>query len=154
MSVFSKIVKKVLPVGLSRIKLVIIALIMGGMLASGLGMYFYVSGLKKEISSLQTQVNMLTANNSVLISNNATLKSNLAVAVQTNNANVDTIDKLLKERKSAVDMVDKLAKAELINKKKIKDLKDEVNKLKGDPTRDGPLAPVLRDTLYNVQNLE
>ena len=143
-----------MPPNTSRLKLAIIAIVLGGLLASGLGLYYYVNSLKKEIATLQGKVNTLTANNSIMSSNNATLKTNLNVAVESNITNTVTIDALLKERRDAVEMVNKLAKTDLINKKKIKDLKIEVDKLKGNPAEDGPLAPVLRDTLTNVQNLE
>lgn len=154
MSLFSSIASIALPVGVSKIKITIIAILLGSLLTSGLGLYFYVKNLKKEIVTLQSQVNSLSANNNILISNNSTLKNNLDVAITSNDNNVTTIETLLRERLQSKEAVEKLAKTELISKKKIKDLTNEVIKLKGDPTQDGPLAPVLKDTLNNVQNLE
>lgn len=144
------IIEGVLENQMKLIKSIGVAVIVAVLLVSGVCFYFYHSAMKEKINNLEDKVNILSANNSILTSNNATLKSNLDTTLQTNSNNLSTIDKLLAERKSTIDTIERLAKAEEQSTKKAKELQDAINKSKGDPSKDAPLAPVLYDTLKNL----
>lgn len=154
MSLFSSAIGLASPISSTKIKATIIAIIIGGVLASGLGLYFYVNGLKKEIAELQGKVSSLTTDNGILTSNNSVLKSNLNAAFRVNATNDETIKSLVKEREDSYHAIETLAKKDVASAKKIKDLKDVIDKLKGDPTKDGPVAPILKDTIIEIQKME
>lgn len=131
----------------AKIGLVVGVAVVAVVLAAGA----YILMLRGEISSLNKKVGELNGTIVVLKQNSETLKGNIKTLQNVNNTNGETIAKMLEERKKSDAAVASLAKKDLANTKKIKDLNAYIDTLTKDPTKDGALAPVLVETLKAIQ---
>lgn len=97
-----------------------------------------------QVTSLQKDIGTLNANNSILKQNQDTLK-------QSNEANVATINKLVEERKDAQVAINTLAKQKQVEHAKVITAQRKIDEMLKDPKNNGPIAPVLSETLkeYN-----
>lgn len=137
--------------GLSRIKL-----ILGGAIAASIitaiGMTtWYVSSLKDDLSKSISKTMMLESNNKILQANIDVLHQNMETLTAANQANVDTIQKLLDERAGAQQVISNLANMTAKDKQTIADLNGRLDELAKDPRNDGMLSPALRETIRGVQ---
>lgn len=135
----------------ARVKLIILAVAGTLIVSSALGLWLYVRGLKSTISDLTEQNSTLVASNKILESNNAVLKQNNQTLELANETNVNTIKQLNAERQKAVDAVKALANANLRNKQTLDNLNAKIEQLLKDPNSDGPVAPVLREVIREIQ---
>lgn len=106
---------------------------------------------KNKIGKLEVKNGELTADNTTLKSNNAILKGNLSAAEEANKTTIEANRQLLKERQDAQTAIDNLAK----DKKKALDNLAVANKkiddMLKDPKNNGSVAPVLRETIRDIQ---
>lgn len=137
--------------GGAKVKLIILAIAGTLIVSSALGLWLHIRGLKSTISDLTEQNNTLVASNKILESNNAVLKQNNQTLESANSMNVDTIKQLNMERQKAVDAVKALANANLRNKQTLDNLNAKIEQLLKDPNSDGPVAPVLREVIREIQ---
>lgn len=131
----------------AKISLIIGVVVVAAVLATGA----YIMTLRAEISSLNKTVGELNGTIVVLNANVETLKGNIATLEAVNKVNGETIAKLKEERQKSEAVIASLAKKDLANNKKIKDLNAYIDELSKDPTKDGALAPVLVDTLNAIK---
>lgn len=133
-------------------KLIVGALLIGAVLASGIGLYFYIGHMKTEIANLKEDNNVLVMNNKILQENVTLLKDAANTFQASNQTNEATVQNLLVERTQAVKAIETLAIQQKNNKIVITSLSNKINELLKDPKNDGPVAPVLRETVRGVQN--
>jgi cell division protein FtsB len=107
-----------------------------------------------EIAHLQKVNAVLTVNNKTLSDNNAVLNNNIKRLESTNSTNQTTIDSLLKERQASESVIKILAREKKMSDKIIVDLHKKLVILEKNPKNDGPLAPVLRDTIQGIEASE
>jgi Tfp pilus assembly protein PilN len=108
--------------------------------------------MQNTITELTAEKAQLIANEVVLRSNIDTVKANLKAEREANAANMATIDKLLEDRKDAQQQIKKLADLKAKNKRASDALNKNVEEmLKKDPKNNGPLSPVLKETIRGIQ---
>ena len=137
--------------GGAKVKMVILAIAGTLIVSSALGLWLHIRGLKSTISDLTETNNTLVASNKILESNNAVLKQNNQTLESANSTNVATIRQLNEERQKAIDAVKALANANLRNKQTLDRLNSKIEELLKDPASDGPVAPVLREVIREIQ---
>jgi chromosome segregation ATPase len=147
------IISGVLGAPFGQAKLIVIALALGGIIASGVGLYFYVGHLKSQVATLEVSNKTLEENNKILQVNVDTLKSNQIKLSDANETNLGTIKSLTDERADAQKVIDTLSLAAQSNSANAKKLKQKIADLMKDPkTNDAVVAPVLRETVRDIQN--
>lgn len=134
--------------GLGQVKLIGIGIAAAGVLAIAI----WIGVLRHQVNNLREDNAILTTNNKVLQDNNDTLKGNLETAIKANEENVKTIESLKKERQAAVDSVVALTKKQKSNAATIGQLQAQLAEMRKDEENNGPLAPVLRETIRGIQN--
>ena len=137
---------------ISQAKLIVVALSLGAVIASGVGLYFYVSHLKTSVAELQADNKTLEENNRILQVNVDTLKNNQIALTGANSENIKTIDKLRVERKDAQRVIDTLSAEKQSSAEDILKLKKKIADMLKDPKNDGIVSPVLRETVRDIQN--
>lgn len=110
-----------------------------------------IHSLKGDITELTEKNTKLAADNSILISNNNTLKENQDVLLETNETNQETVRRLDKERNEAKEAIAALAKANQKDRQALDLIGKKIDDMAKDPTNDGPVAPVLRETIRAIQ---
>jgi len=110
-----------------------------------------ISSLKKEVATLTEERNNLTVDNKVLKENNTTLKDGLKKLAVANQTNFDTAKQLLEERGKATQAIANLAAANRVSNQKLDRLSVKIEEMLKDPKNDGPVAPVLREVLREIQ---
>jgi len=133
--------------GVGQAKLIGIGIAAAGVLALAI----YIGVLRHQVKSLREDNVVLVQNNKVLQDNNDTLKGNLKTAVDANKTNDETIEKLKSERADAVKAVETLAKKQKSNAATIGQLQTQLADMRKDEANNGPLAPVLRETIRGIQ---
>ena len=136
---------------IKQFKLVVIAVICGDVIAAAVGAYFHISSLKKTIATLEDQNSSLTANNKILQSNNDVLKENNKKFSAANESNLNTVKSLMNDRAASQKIINDLASAALRDKTQIDGLNTKLQDMLKDPKNDGPVAPVLKETVRNIQ---
>lgn len=131
---------------------VIISLLIAALCITAGIIYFRMSSMQNTITELTAEKAQLIANEVVLRSNIDTVKANLKAEREANAANMATIDKLLEDRKDAQQQIKKLADLKAKNKRASDALNKNVEEmLKKDPKNNGPLSPVLKETIRGIQ---
>lgn len=133
--------------GVAQLKLIFngaIALAIVGALIWGGIRYHELLDLRKDNA-------VLIRNNKVLQQNTDTLRENYLVCQESNEVNIQTISDLIKERDDAERAVEELANQQQANIATIGALQSRLNDLRQDETNNGPLAPVLRETIRGIQ---
>jgi hypothetical protein len=103
-----------------------------------------LTSAQHQVTTLQQDIGTLNANIGILKQNQVTLKS-------TNDANLQTIAALVKERKDAQQAIDNLAKQKQVEHAKAETANKRIEELLKNPANNGKVAPVLGETLkaYN-----
>jgi hypothetical protein len=96
-------------------------------------------------------VSTLQENNAILKANNTTLKFNLEEAAKANQSTVEANKKLLEERKDAQALIAELAKQKQVSQANLADANKKIDEMLKDPRNNGTIAPVLRETLKDIQ---
>lgn len=134
---------------------VVMIVALAGFLGSGASCAFKSFELGKaesKVESLQTENKQLSTDNEILKSNNATLKENLVTVAKVNESTVDANKKLLNERKSSWTAINTLAAAREAERKNVEAANKKIDEMLKNPSNNGPVAPVLRETLRDIQS--
>lgn len=110
-----------------------------------------IGRLNKQIAALQKENNNLVVDNKILKENNLVLKENLKTLADANDANVATAKALLAERNKSVEAINNLAQSNNRNKEAFDRINKKLEELLSDPKNDGPVAPVLKDVIKEIQ---
>lgn len=94
---------------------------------------------------------ILKQNNAVLTSNAEVLKRNYLVCQTANETSANTIQQLELERNDAKAAIAALAVQQKRDARVIGNLKQQMNQMSNDPANNGPVAPVLRETIRGIQ---
>ena len=137
---------------------IITKLAMIGLLAGFVGMGVSCTSKEVElklanskISKLEVANNQLSTDNTTLKNNNKILKDDLQAAIDVNKTTVDANNKLLQERKDAQTAINNLAAANAKSKAELDKAKQKIEQMLKDPKNNGPIAPVLRETIRDIQ---
>ena len=136
-----------------EIKLIIFALIVGGLIAGWFLIQQHISSLKEDIVKLQTEKAGILVNAKVLQQNNDVLRENISSLNSANTTNLTTIQQLLSERSEALKAINNLASATVSDKQTIIKLNKKLEQILSDPKNDGIVSPALRETVREVQNI-
>jgi uncharacterized protein HemX len=142
-----------------QVKAAVAAVLVGLVLATGVGLYLYVESLHGQITTAQEQKQQAEDDLKKVEENNAILKGNFDVLIDNNKRVVDASNETLKsarqliaDRSASEKAITQLAAESMNDKKKIDDLSNQLSSLLKDPKNDGPTAPVLKETVRNIQN--
>jgi uncharacterized protein HemX len=105
----------------------------------------------KSVKLVKAESAALRQNISTLTQNVAVLQFNYLECQSANSENSETIDNLLKERTESQAAIMSLASQKESDLKKIASLQSTVDQLRKDPKNNGALAPVLRETIRQIQ---
>jgi cell division protein FtsB len=111
----------------------------------------HIASLEKRIVKLTEESNALKVDNAILKENNETLKDGLKKLASANLTNYNTAKQLLEERGKALDAISNLAKVNKLSNEKLDRLAKRVEEMLKDPKNDGPVAPVLREVIREIQ---
>jgi len=111
----------------------------------------HIASLEKSITRLTKESNALKVDNAILKENNETLKDGLKKLASANLTNYNTAKQLLEERGKALDAISSLAKVNKLSNEKLDRLAKRVEEMLKDPKNDGPVAPVLREVIREIQ---
>ena len=114
------------------------------------GGYFYITQ-RVQISHLNSKVINLVQENDILTENNATLKLNQVTLEEVNKQTYAALQALKVERAKAKAAVEALALERERTAKALSDLQAKIEEMRKDPKNDGPVAPVLRETIRDIQ---
>lgn len=110
-----------------------------------------VSRLQKSIEVLQEEKNKVLIDNKILIENNQVLKRNIQQLDAAVASNKRTIEALLAERNAAQEAIKALAASAKRDRAKLNAASSKVEEMASDPKNDGEIAPVLRETIREIQ---
>lgn len=110
-----------------------------------------IRNLNNQITELHAVNTKLTVDNTMLIENNKVLKENQKILYEANDVNQDTIKKLMEERKQSKIAIANLAAANKRGNDALDQLGKKIDELLLDPANDGTVAPVLRETINQIQ---
>lgn len=138
------------PFGSKLMIFVVLALVVGG------GAYIAtqkiaLSEQRRAIKQLNKDNNDLTVNNGVLKANQVALQANLGVLSKANDTNFSTAKACLKDHERSQAVIQNLAQATLRDKQALDGLTAKLETMLKDPKNDGPVAPVLREIIREIQ---
>ncbi len=133
--------------GVPQAKLIISAVIGIALMA----FVWWIVWMVGELGDRAEKITALEANVKTLGSNTDTLRQNYLTCQSANSTSAETIDALIAERNDAKAAVDALAAQKVKDDWYIDQLEDRIGIQRRDPTQNGPLAPVLRDTIKEIQ---
>ena len=110
-----------------------------------------IRGLKTTVSALTEEKNALTVDNRILKENNETLKDGLKKLALANQTNYNTAKQLQEERAKATTAIANLAAANRRSGESLDRLNRRLEEMLKDPNNDGPVAPVLREVIREIQ---
>lgn len=137
--------------GGSKIKLIFITLLVASALTAAASIQLYISSIKDDLVKTRAQVSKLEADNKILQANIDVMRQNMKTLADANQANLDTIQKLIEERSGAQQVIGNLANMTAKDKQTIASLNKRLNDLAKDPKNDGIVSPVLKETIRGVQ---
>lgn len=134
-------------------KLAMIGLLVGmmGMGVSCTSKEVQLKLANSKVTKLETANGQLSTDNTTLKHNNKILKDDLNKAIDVNKTTVDANNKLLQERKDAQIAIANLAAANAKSKDELDKAKRKIEDMLKDPKNDGPIAPVLREIIRDIQ---
>ena len=142
-----------MPIGpINQMKLVVTAVLAGAVIVAAIGAYFYIGSLNSKIDGLETEKAALISSNKILQSNNDILKENSQRFATANESNLSTVKALINDRAVSQKIINDLATAAARDKSQIDGLNTKLQDMLKDPKNDGTLAPVLKETIRNIQN--
>lgn len=124
----------------------------GAIIVAFLSIGGYAWTMKSEVQSLNQKNGELVAANTILETNNTTLKDANSTLKSVNETNVATINKLMQEREEAKRILAAVASMQQKSKADTKRINDALAEMNKDPSTDGPLAPVLKSVVTDIQN--
>lgn len=133
--------------GVSQAKL-IAGIVMG---AAVIGFVWWIIWMVGELGDRKEKITALETNVETLTKNTDILRQNYLTCQSANSTNADTIAALQQERDDAEAAVKALAEQKAKDDWYIDQLEDRIGIQRRDPTQNGPLAPVLRDTIKEIQ---
>ncbi len=84
---------------------------------------------------------------------NAVLKTSVETLTKTNEVNTKTIEQLTKDKKQSDEIIRDLRAQRIRNTEEMNKLRYSITtRVKVDPSLDGPISPILRDTILQLQN--
>lgn len=107
--------------------------------------------LNSKIETLTMKNTELTVDNKTLTENNKVLKDNQKVLTNANDTNLETVKKLDNERVQAKAATAALAAQNARTTQALQELNEKISAMAKDPKNDGTVAPVLRETIRNIQ---
>lgn len=107
-------------------------------------LYHTVDVLKEKNQEISTQLVQATGALQAV-------RDNANKCYESNSENKKTIELLLATRQAALDQLGKLEKSKVDNAKKLNELKIKIDEMAKDKSNDGPVAPVLKETLRALQ---
>lgn len=110
-----------------------------------------IRSLNKQVTELHASNAKLTVDNTQLIENNKVLKANQKILTDANQVNQDTIQKLLNERAQSKQAIANLAAANQRGNEALDRLGKKIDDMLKDPQNDGLVAPILRETINQIQ---
>jgi len=116
-------------------------------------LYTNFQKLLKENAELIASKHKIESENNQLKSNISTLKTNIDNLQTLNTQNQETIEKLLAERQDSKKAIENLAQKTANDKASIEMMSARIKELLIDPRNNGEVAPVLRETINNVQKM-
>jgi len=131
----------------SNLSLVFVAVLLT---AGGIFAYSY-HRMGVKIDALQVEKGQLQEANANLLAQIEGLQNSIALLTEANDQNLKTIEKLKKERADATTAIASLANSTANNKKLIAALQAKLKELLKDPKNDGPVSPILRETVEQIQ---
>ena len=136
--------------GVSQAKLIMAGVVLAVMV--GVGITIVVQ--HKTIKGLREDIVLLEANNKTLKDNTDTLRQNYLVCSEANKSSTATIAALTAERQDALDALAALSAEQVVAANRIAQLNKLLDNLRADPANNGPVAPVLRETIRAIQEGE
>lgn len=110
-----------------------------------------IGRLEKQIEQLNFDKNDLIVNNQILKDNNDALKENVKKLAYANLANYKSVKSLIDERSQAQKAVNSLAAATQKDRLALARISKKIEDMLKDPKNDGPVAPVLREVIREIQ---
>lgn len=104
-----------------------------------------------ELGDRAEKITLLEANVKTLETNTDTLRQNYLTCQSANSTNSETIESLITERDDAKKAIEALAIQKAKDDWYIDQLEDRIGIARRDPSQNGPLAPVLRETIRELQ---
>ena len=126
---------------------VMTAVLVGGLLFTGAK----CTSVQLDLNKANKEVARLSTDNAQLIVNNATLKSNVEKAADANASTVEANRLLLEERSKAQALIAELSKRQQKQKADLAAANKKIDDMVKDPKNEGSVAPVLRETLRDIQ---
>ena len=111
-----------------------------------------LSAANSKIEKLELETRRLTLDNTILRDNNGVLNSNLKIALDANAKTLDANRKLLAERQSANTAIAALAKAKEQSSMNADAAQKRISDMRTIPANNGRVAPVLRETIHEIQS--
>lgn len=133
--------------GVSQAKLIAYAI--AG--AAIIGFVWWIVWMVGELGDRAEKITLLEANVKTLETNTDTLRQNYLTCQSANTTNSETIDALIAERDDAQKAIAALAEQKAKDDWYIDHLEDRIGIARRDPSQNGPLAPVLRETIREIQ---
>ena len=142
----TNILQKFIP-GVPQAQLIAYA-ISGGLIVAFI---WWIWWMMDELGDRKEKISMLSSNVEVLTENTDVLRQNYLQCQTANTTNNDTIESLLKERNDAQEALKRLTAQKMRDNIYIDQLEARVGIARNNPSQNGPLAPVLRDTIKDIQ---
>lgn len=111
-----------------------------------------INAVNKKNGELETKNGQLSTDNATLKSNIETLKSNLDIAADANAKIAEANRQLLNERKLSKEAIEILAHARDVATRNLQEANRKIDEMLKNPANNGALAPVLRETIRDIQN--
>lgn len=107
--------------------------------------------LNKKVEILEKEKNKLVVDNKILEENNEVFRENMKKLATANFTNWTTAKALIDERAKAADTIANLAAANRRTKESLDRISKTIEDVLKDPNNDGPIAPVLREVIREIQ---
>ena len=128
-------------------------MLIGAALLFGAGVYFKIHSMQNTIDGLTEKNTILETNNSTLQKNIDIVNGNLSIVTRANKSNLETIADLQRERDLSQKQIDILSAKITTSKQERQKLDARLTLLLKDPKNNGTVAPALKDTIRNIQQM-
>lgn len=119
--------------------------------AAVIAFVWWIVWMVGELGDRAEKITQLEDNVKTLETNTDTLRQNYLTCQSANTTNSETIDSLIAERDDAKAAVEALAAQKAKDDWYIDRLEERIGVARRDPSQNGPLAPVLRETIRELQ---
>lgn len=118
---------------------------------ASVGCYFFITQ-RSEIKNLNNKMVSLAEQNEILVKNNGILKQNQIALEDANKQTYAALLALKAERKKAQAAIAEMARERKRTSQAMEELQAKIDEMRKDPNNNGPVAPVLRETIREIQN--